>query len=134
MVNLSSPAKFDWDFGDGSAHATNQFATHAYSTTGSYPWRVISRVTSGANSASVTNSGVIQITGKMLVRSQTLGGGLTLSWPVNAGDVVLEASPSLGGSAHWQPVPGGPPGSDGSFSFNVDPTASAKFFRLRQVK
>ena len=133
-VNLSSPATFDWDFGDGSAHATNQFAAHAYCTPGSYPWRVISRVTSGANSASVTNAGMIQITGKMLVRSQTVGGSLTLLWPVNAGDVVLEASPSLGGSAHWQPVPGVPPGSDGSFSFNVDPTTSAKFFRLRQVK
>jgi hypothetical protein len=29
---------FDWDFGDGSPHASSQDATHAYAAPGSYTW------------------------------------------------------------------------------------------------
>jgi len=30
--------RYDWDFGDGSAHSTASWPTHAYATPGTYPW------------------------------------------------------------------------------------------------
>lgn len=134
VVNLTTAPTFDWDFGDGSVHGTNQFTTHTYAAPGSYAWRVISRVSSGLDSASATNSGTIQITGEMLVRFLMTGGGLTLTWPAKAGDVVLEQSPALGAFADWRPVPGQPVLLGGDFTFTVNPGRNAEFFRLRQAK
>ena len=30
VTNNAAPVTFDWNFGDGSAHSTNQYAAHAY--------------------------------------------------------------------------------------------------------
>ncbi len=35
---------FEWDFGDGSPHATEQNPTHTYAATGTYPWTVVASV------------------------------------------------------------------------------------------
>ena len=48
---------FDWNFGDGSAHSTNQYAAHAYALPGTYNWTVTSTV----STASTANSGTIVI-------------------------------------------------------------------------
>lgn len=37
---------FDWDFGDGGAHATSADATHAYGAAGSYTWTMTASVAS----------------------------------------------------------------------------------------
>lgn len=133
-VNFAGVATIDWDFGDGSPHATNKSTAHAYSSPGNYAWRVISRITDGLNSASATNSGNIVVTGAMLVGSQRTGNGILLSWPVNSGDVVLEESSALDALATWRPVPGLPVSNGGNFQITADPGVQAKFFRVRQVK
>jgi hypothetical protein len=134
VVNLAAPPTFDWDFGDGSAHASSQFATHTYSAPGSYAWKVVSGVSSGGSSASATNSGTIVVTGQMLVGVHSTGGNVTLTWPTIAGDVVVEGSPDLGAQANWQPVPGQPTTDGGTISLTVEQGDAKKFFRIRQVR
>lgn len=134
VVNLSATPAVDWDFGDGSAHGTNQFTTHIYAAPGHYAWSVISRVSHDAISVSTTNSGLIAVTGEMVVRARSTSGVISLVWPVNAGDVVLERTTALGGWANWLPVSGQPAANDGRFEIPVNPGAVAEFFRLRQVK
>ena len=34
VTNNAAPVTFDWNFGDGSAHSTNQYAAHAYALAG----------------------------------------------------------------------------------------------------
>lgn len=48
---------WEWDFGDGSSHATAQSPTHAYATPGTYTWRLTVR----ADGASCQRSGAITI-------------------------------------------------------------------------
>ena len=57
VTNNAAPVTFDWDFGDGSTHSTNQYAAHAYALPGTYNWSVISTV----STASTTNNGTIVI-------------------------------------------------------------------------
>lgn len=133
-VNFAGAVTIDWDFGDGSPHATNASTAHAYNAPGNYAWRVISRITDGLSSVSATNSGTMLVTSTMLVSGQRTGNGITLTWPAAAGDVVLEESGSLDALASWLPVPGVPTGGGGSFSLTVDPNVKARFFRVRQVR
>jgi len=49
---------FDWDFGDGSAHANQQDPTHAYAEIGEYTW--IFTVTQPEASMPCTSSGTVQ--------------------------------------------------------------------------
>jgi len=44
LSNIVGTVIFDWDFGDGSMHNTNQYATHAYAAEGNYAWSVVSRL------------------------------------------------------------------------------------------
>ena len=53
----SGTPAYNWDFGDGSAHATVQNAKHAYGTRGNYTWRLSVTVSGTA----CTRSGVISI-------------------------------------------------------------------------
>jgi len=48
---------FDWSFGDGTVHSSEQNPTHAYAAIGSYPWSVT--VTAGAHQTSC--SGVVTV-------------------------------------------------------------------------
>lgn len=54
-----SSVGYDWDFGDGSAHATTQDASHAYAEGGSYDWRM----TATAGTASCVRTGTIRVSG-----------------------------------------------------------------------
>ncbi|HPC84271.1 MAG TPA: PKD domain-containing protein [Thermoanaerobaculaceae bacterium] len=55
----SGSLAYDWDFGDGSAHATTATASHAYATPGTYTWRLTVSMTGGSMSA----TGQITVTG-----------------------------------------------------------------------
>ncbi len=50
---------FDWDFGDGSAHANQQDPTHAYAEIGEYTWTFT--VTHPEASMPCTSSGTVQV-------------------------------------------------------------------------
>jgi sugar lactone lactonase YvrE len=46
-TGCASSANYEWDFGDGSAHATAANTTHAYTAPGTYTWRMTARAASG---------------------------------------------------------------------------------------
>lgn len=47
----SGSLAYDWDFGDGSAHATTRDTTHAYQAPGTYTWRLTVQMTNGLMNA-----------------------------------------------------------------------------------
>jgi hypothetical protein len=132
-TNVVGTLSFDWNFGDGTAHRGSQFATHAFAAPGSYNWSLISTVTA-SGAASTTNSGVILVTAPTaLTITRAPGAMLTLSWPMPAGDALLEETPSLN-PAHWTAVTNGIASSGGGVvSVVVQADAGEKFYRLRQL-
>ena len=46
--DCSGTPAYDWDFGDGSAHATTREPVHTYTASGTYPWTLTVRQGSGA--------------------------------------------------------------------------------------
>jgi len=53
----SGPTTFDWDFGDGSAHASTASPTHVYTVAGTYTWRLAAAI----GGVGCTRSGTITI-------------------------------------------------------------------------
>lgn len=133
LVNLAATPTFEWDFGDGSGTGPNGSVSHTYAVPGNYAWRVIARVSDGVHSASATNAGTFQIIGEMSVRAEAIGSALLLTWPLTAGDVVLEESDRLDDGAHWRPVAATPSAGAGFRWLQVNRQGSAGYFRLRQV-
>jgi hypothetical protein len=131
-VNLSATPTYEWDFGDGSAPATNRYATHAYATPGTYTWSVISRVQSGMTQAATTNRGAIVITGFAPLAAALSGSDVCLSWPLAAGAVQLEQSLSLGPDARWFPCTNAVWTNHAALSVTVTNCERASFFRLRK--
>jgi PKD repeat protein len=128
VTNHAAPVIFDWDFGDGTAHNTNQFTTHTYVLPGSYDWTVISAVAS----VSVTNTGTIDI-GVPVNLSATRGGNLiTVSWPSTLADTLLEGSSSLGPSAQWISITNAP-NFDPDFLSVTLPATGNEFFRVKRL-
>jgi hypothetical protein len=132
-VNTTAPVTFDWDFGDGSSHGTNQYPAHSYTLPGSYAWTVVSRCASAA----ATNSGVVVIQPPLTpVASVPATGGsgqMTLSWPVSAANAVLESVSALEGAASWRPVTNSVISAGGVMSVTLPTGTGSQFFRLRQV-
>ena len=95
VTNHAAPVTFDWNFGDGSSHGTNQYAAHAYALAGTYNWSVISRV----STASATNYGSIVIGSPVQLSTTRSPGQVTLTWPATIADTLLESSSLLGASA-----------------------------------
>jgi len=130
-VNTTAPATFDWSFGDGSPHNTNQFSTHTYAAPGSYSWTVIARCAS----ATVTSSGVIVIEAPLAPVASTLPGGgreVILEWSVSTSDAVLEASATLDGTAAWRSVTNAVITVGDKLTVTVPAASGSQFFRLRQ--
>lgn len=44
----TSQPVYDWNFGDGSAHSSQQNPTHTYTTAGTYTWTMTSSISSGS--------------------------------------------------------------------------------------
>jgi PKD repeat protein len=132
--NVVGTLVFDWNFGDGSPHSSNPFATHTYAGPGSYRWRLISSVTAAGSSASTTNTGTVLITAPAAVAiAPAAGGAIELTWPMPAGDALLEETSSLNPS-HWQVVTNEVfSGIAGTVSVVVPAGAAQKFYRLRQL-
>jgi len=56
-TNCSGTVTYDWDFGDGSAHASGASATHTYTVAGTYVWSV----TATMGSVAVSKSGTLVV-------------------------------------------------------------------------
>src|ERR1035437_7441334 len=127
VTNSAAPVTFDWDFGDGSSHSTNQYAAHAYAQPGTYNWSV----TSTLSTASTTSSGIIVIGNPVLLRVARAANQVTLSWPSTIADTLLEGSGALGPSAQWLWVTNTPTGGASLLSVTL-PAPGNEFFRIRR--
>jgi hypothetical protein len=94
-----------WNFGDGSPVASGLYVSHTYATTGTLSWSVVSRVvaTPGGATASITNTGNIEITAPLTITIASADGVQMISWPRFEGDALLEATPVVI-PLNWQPV------------------------------
>ena len=129
VTNNSSTVTFSWNFGDGSALSTNQFAQHTFATPGVCSWQVVAAV----GTAKATNSGSILISGPVaLAAAAPQNSALNLSWPSTVPDVVLEQSAMLGSGAQWTTVTNIPVAGPNHSSVNVPVADGNRFFRLRQ--
>jgi hypothetical protein len=127
VTNSASPVSFDWTFGDGSAHSTNQYAVHTYAQPGVYNWSVTSRV----STASTIQSGSIVIGNPVRLGAVRTPGQLTLTWPETIADTLLEASSTVGPSARWRWVTNTPAGGAGLLSVTL-PVAGNENFRIKR--
>jgi hypothetical protein len=132
LSNVVGTVSYDWNFGDASAHNTNQYATHAYADVGSYPWSVISRLlTNGVSARTTTNSGTIVIAPPVSLVATGNGSNVVLSWPQSAA-ALLEQSPVVGAGANWTVCTNAVVSGGGILSVTV-PNVGMKFYRLRKL-
>jgi hypothetical protein len=131
LNNITNSVTYDWDFGDASPHGTNQHASHAYATAGSYNWKVISTVQSSPTK-SATNSGSIFISGTPGLTATGAGASVLISWPTPP-EAVLEQSPVVGTGASWTVCTNIPVLSGVRFYVTVPAQGSMKFYRLRKL-
>jgi PKD repeat protein len=131
-INANAAPTFNWDFGDGSTHATNQYPAHTYAVPGSYQWSVAVSVRSGAVTATTNLSGTIVIGAPVSLTVKPGAGSVTLAWPLTSGDALLESSPVLGAGANWVVVSNAPITSGGTVTVSLPPTGN-QFFRLRRL-
>lgn len=129
--NVVGTVTFDWDFGDLSAHNTNQYATHAYASTGNYTWSVISRLlTNGVSALTATNSGTIAIGSLAQNRAAS---SVVVSWPQDVGAAQLEQSLLLGSGANWSLCTNGVVNGGGALSVTIPNPSDKTFYRLRKL-
>jgi Bacterial Ig domain/PKD domain len=135
LARCQGQIEFDWDFGDGAAHAAVSNICHAYLAEGDYTWTLTVTV----NGLGYTTNGVITI-------SSTLGPPLrldienwyfqmNLSWPWDPIPVALESSTDPANPYSWFPVYD-PPWVDPFTMRSSVPVfilPGPQFFRLRHV-
>jgi PKD repeat protein len=127
VTNTAAPVTFVWNFGDGAAADTNQFAQHTYDVPGSYQWRVVASVAG----ASVTNMGIINI-GNAVELGVTAGDeAVLLSWPATIADTLLEEADVLAPNSNWVAATNSVSFAQNRLTVTV-PLAGNKFFRIRR--
>jgi PKD repeat protein len=131
-MNIAATPTYNWNFGDGSAHSFSQYSRHAYSSSGSYNWSVISTVQSGATQASTTNNGTIIINGNVALSAVPSANSLLMGWPNTTAGCLLEESPSLGADGHWSVVTNVVNNGANTW-ISVPLSATNKFYRLRKL-
>jgi hypothetical protein len=127
ISNLVAPVAFDWDFGDGTAHGTNQFPAHTYTTPGSYSWSVQAQ----AGSAVAATNGTITIGIPVSLGIARAGDSVTVSWPNTVADTLLERSTALGPTANWQWVTNAPAMTPAALQVTL-PGSGTDFLRVRR--
>lgn len=128
-VNTVAPLGFTWDFGDGSATSTNQFANHVFAVPGIYFWKAVASV----GSISATNTGSILIEAPVaLTVMPPQNSWLSLSWPLGLPDVVIEQSSTLGAAALWTVVTNLPTAGMANASVSLPVAEGNRFYRVRQ--
>lgn len=132
LSNVVGTITYDWDFGDATAHNTNQYAVHSYTVPATYTWKVIATV-QGPTSKAATNSGSIQIGSPVMLSAVSGASAVTLTWPKTVADAVLERSAVLGAGAQWlavtNPITSGP----ATLSVTLPNSGGTQFFRLRRI-
>jgi PKD repeat protein len=119
---------YDWDFGDGAPHSTNQAPNHTYDAPGFYVWTVLG----AASSANAIDAGIIVVGEPVSLNIIRTGTLLNLSWPNTLADTLLEGNPSLGSDAPWQWITNTPSADPGFLRVQI-PASDAGFFRVRRT-
>ena len=127
VTNSTATVTFDWNFGDGSAHSTNQYAAHAYAQAATYNWSVTATV----SNASTMVNGSIVIGNPVQLGIASAGSLVTLSWPNTIADTILEGSSVSGPSAQWQWITNTPAAGPSMISLTL-PSAGTEFLRVRR--
>ena len=127
VTNSTATVTFDWNFGDGSVHSTNQYAAHAYTQAATYNWSVTATV----SNASTTVNGSIVIGNPVQLSIASADNLVTLSWPKTIADTILEESSVLGPSAQWQWITNTPTAGPSLISLTL-PSAGTEFLRVRR--
>lgn len=127
VTNTLNPVAFDWDFGDGSIHDTNQFPAHKYLVSGSYHWSVITTV----STASTINNGTIVISAPVSLTTTRGANSVTISWPNTIADTLLERSAGIGPTAHWTWVTNVPTSDPNTLHVTL-PGSGPQFLRVRR--
>lgn len=128
-VNTVAPVSFSWNFGDGSAPSTNQFAQHAFVAAGKYFWKVVA----AAGMSRATNSGSITVTAPVALQMAPASPlALSLAWPSTMPNVVVEQSDSLAADAQWIVVTNLPAVGPNNSSVNLPVSSGNRFYRVRQ--
>jgi PKD repeat protein len=127
VSNLVAPVSFDWDFGDGTAHDTNQFPAHAYAAPGVYSWSVQAQ----ASGAVAATNGTITIGIPVSLGIARAGDAVTVSWPNTIADTLLERSSTLGPTADWHWVTNTPVRSPALLQVTL-PGSGTEFLRVRR--
>ena len=130
--NVVATPTFDWNFGDGSPHCTNQYPTHSYPAPGNYHWSVTARVQSGAASAMTNVTGIIAIGPSMSLTAGLAGNQIQISWPQTSADALMEETPVLGPSALWTVTTNAVTSAGGRHFISLPGTAN-RFFRLHKL-
>ena len=103
LTQCSGAIAYDWDFGDGSLHASRSNVSHTYPVAADYTWKLT--VTSAR--ASQTASGVLTVSPTLgqplLLTATSLGFVLDLSWPADSIPTALETATDVGEPYAWQP-------------------------------
>jgi PKD repeat protein len=128
MTNYSGAVTFNWNFGDGSPHDTNQFPAHVYNSSGTFSWNV----TATASNATASANGSIVITAPVALSTTFQGSAVNLSWPQSLAGVVIEQSGTLGAGAKWIAVTNLPVMGPVNSSVIVPVSDGIRFFRARQ--
>ena len=132
VTNNSSAVTFNWNFGDGSAANTNQFAQHTFALPGIYSWTVVARV--GTASASNTGNLVIAAPAAVALTAPVnfSNSSLSLAWPAAMPDVVVEQSTNLGTGAQWTVVTNLPVAGPVNSTVTLPVAGGNRYFRVRQ--
>ena len=127
LTNLVSTPVFDWDFGDGTPHSTNQFPVHRYSAGGYYSWSVVTT----AASLRTESRGLIAIDNPIVLGIALTSNSAAISWPNTIADTVLETSTTLASPSPWLWVTNVPVLHGGQLTVTL-PAAGNQFYRVRQ--
>jgi hypothetical protein len=131
--NVVGTLTFDWNFGDGSGHSTNQYAAHGFAQPGSYSWSVVARVQTAVTNAATTNSGNIVIGPATALSGTPSNNAIVLAWPQTMADALLEQSPVVGAGASWTICTDAVTTGAGVFTVTIPNPAGTMFYRLRKL-
>jgi PKD repeat protein len=127
--NTTATVTYEWDFGDGSPHGASQYASHAFSAPGTYPWTLVVR----AATAQATVTGSLTITGSMLLDVASAGDLVTIEWPKTLADGVLEQTWVLPSSL-WEPCTNAVLVGPATYRVEVPHPSGSTFYRVRLVQ
>lgn len=132
-VGCTGAVTYDWDFGDGTQHATEKSPTHTYETPGTFTWKM----TASVDGVPCVKSGVVVVTTCSLsctASATPSSGGTPLQVQFQGGAAASNCGGSVvynwdfgDGSAHSaQQSPSHTYGRAGSFNWTLTVTAGGR--------